>query len=124
MKIAIFGKSPISENKCILKITMFITNTRITRKTLVSIYDSLFIFTNPYGKYGTMAVVGSTQPQTNEYQEYFLGGKGGRCVGLTTLSPCFDYLEIWEFQPPRTLRVCTGIDLPLNIYTCLNVSSR
>jgi hypothetical protein len=20
----------------------------------------------------------------NEYQEYFLGGKGGRCVGLTT----------------------------------------
>jgi len=103
---------------------MFITNTRITRKTLVSIYDSFFIFTNPYGKYGTMAV-GSTQPQTNEYQEYFLRGKGGRCVGLTTLSPsCFDYLEIWEFQPPGTLRVCTGIDLPLNIYTCLNVSSR
>ena len=23
----------------------------------------------------------------NEYQEYFLGGKGGRCVRLTTLSP-------------------------------------
>jgi len=21
----------------------------------------------------------------NEYQEYFLGGKGGRCVGLTCL---------------------------------------
>jgi len=21
----------------------------------------------------------------NEYQEYFLGGKGGRCVGLTNL---------------------------------------
>jgi hypothetical protein len=23
----------------------------------------------------------------NEYQEYFLGGKGGRCIGLTTLLP-------------------------------------
>jgi len=23
----------------------------------------------------------------NEYQEYFLGDKGGRCVGLTTLPP-------------------------------------
>ena len=23
----------------------------------------------------------------NEYQEYFLGGKGGRCMGLTTLPP-------------------------------------
>ena len=23
----------------------------------------------------------------NEHQEYFLGGKGGRCVGLTTLPP-------------------------------------
>ena len=28
-----------------------------------------------------------------EYQEYFLGGKGGRCVGLTTLPPsCADCL--------------------------------
>jgi len=33
----------------------------------------------------------------NEYQEYFLGGKGGRCVRLTTLPPsCADCLEIWE----------------------------
>jgi len=29
----------------------------------------------------------------NEYQEYFLGGKGGLCVGLTTLShSCADCL--------------------------------
>jgi len=46
----------------------------------------------------------------NEYQEYFLGGKGGRCVGLTTLAPsCADCLEIWEPQPPGTLRVCPGL---------------
>jgi hypothetical protein len=42
----------------------------------------------------------------NKYQEYFLGGKGGRCLGLTNLQPsCADYLEIWQPQPPGTLRV-------------------
>jgi len=47
----------------------------------------------------------------NEYQEYFLGGcKGGQCVGLTTLPPsCADCLEIWEPQPPGTLRACPGL---------------
>jgi hypothetical protein len=50
----------------------------------------------------------------NEYQEYFLGGKGGRCGGLTTLPPsCADCLEIWEPQTPGTLRACNGIPLPL-----------
>jgi len=43
----------------------------------------------------------------NEYQEYFLGGKSGRWVGLTTLPPsCADCLEFWEPQPPGTLRAC------------------
>jgi len=47
----------------------------------------------------------------HEYQEYFLGGKGGRCVGLTNLPPsCADCLEIWEPQPPGTLRVCPGLE--------------
>jgi len=46
----------------------------------------------------------------NEYQEYFLGGKGGQCVGLTTLPPsCADCLKIWEPQPPGTLRACPGL---------------
>jgi len=53
----------------------------------------------------------------NEYQECFLGGKGGRCVGLTTLPPsCSDCLEIWESRPLRTLRACTGNALPLLTY--------
>jgi len=46
----------------------------------------------------------------NEYQEYYLGGgegKFGRCVGLTTLpNSCAHCLEIWEPQPPGTLRPC------------------
>jgi len=46
----------------------------------------------------------------NEYQEYFLGSKGSRCVGLTTLPPSSaDYLEMWEPQPPETFRVCPGL---------------
>jgi len=48
----------------------------------------------------------------NECQGYFLGkrGKGGRCVRLTILPPsCADCLEIWELQPPGTLRACAGL---------------
>jgi len=46
----------------------------------------------------------------NEYQEYFLRGKGSRCVGLTTLSPlCVDCLEISKPQPPGNLRACPGL---------------
>jgi hypothetical protein len=46
----------------------------------------------------------------NEYQEYFLGSKGRRCVGLKTLpSTRTESLEIWEPQPPGTLRACPGL---------------
>ena len=45
----------------------------------------------------------------DEYQEYFLGGKDGRCVGLTNLpTSCADCLEIWEPQLPGTLTACPG----------------
>ena len=46
----------------------------------------------------------------NEHQEYFLWGKRGRYVGLTTLPPsCVECLEIWEPQHPGTLRACSGL---------------
>jgi len=39
----------------------------------------------------------------------FPAGKGSQCVGLTTLPlSCADCLEIWEPQPPGTLRACPG----------------
>jgi len=56
--------------------------------------------------------LGLTQPLTemSNYQEYLLGGKGGRCVGLTTLPPsCVDCLDIWEPETPGTFRACRGL---------------
>jgi len=51
---------------------------------------------------------------TNEYQVYFLGGKGGWCVRLTTLPPSCAVvmksgnLKFLEFSGP--LQACNGSD--------------
>ena len=46
----------------------------------------------------------------NENEEYFLGSKDGRCVGLTTLPPSrADCLEIGEPQTSGTLRASPGL---------------
>ena len=70
----------------------------------------LFIWHNPSGR--TMVL---TQPLTEmSIKNISWGGKGGRCVGLTNLSPsCADCLEIWEPQPPGILRVCPGLSVAL-----------
>jgi hypothetical protein len=43
----------------------------------------------------------------NEYQEYFLGCKGSRCVGLTALAPscadCLVILGVWNSWSPNGL---------------------
>ena len=46
-----------------------------------------------------------------EYQEYFLGGKGGRCIGLTLPPSCANCFEICIPQPPEAFKACTGIAL-------------
>jgi hypothetical protein len=63
---------------------------------------------NPSGR--TMAL-GLTQPLTKmSTRNISWGGKGNWCVQLTTLPPsCANYLEIWEPQPPGTLRACPGL---------------
>jgi len=53
----------------------------------------------------------------NEYQEYFLGGKGGRCVRLTTLPPpCAVVTKSGNLnflEPSGPVQACNGTDLPL-----------
>jgi len=55
--------------------------------------------------------LGSTQPLTKmSTMVISWGGKGGWCIGLTTLPAlCDDHLEIWEPQPPGTVRACPGL---------------
>ena len=54
----------------------------------------------------------------NEYHEYFLGIKGGRCLGLTTLPPSYiDCFQIWEpnlLEPsgPFLAWIRTALSLP------------
>jgi hypothetical protein len=53
-----------------------------------------------------------------EYKEYFLRGKDGRCIRLTTLPPsCADCLEIWEPPLPGMLRACNrpAVGMLLNL---------
>jgi hypothetical protein len=63
--------------------------------------------------------LGLTQPLTEmSTRNIYLRGKGGRCVGLTTLPPSFAEFEIWEPQPPGTLRACPGLyrDCSISIF--------
>ena len=45
----------------------------------------------------------------NEYQAYFLGGKGGRCIGLTTLAPSYADWSLNLLKPSGPIQACTGI---------------
>ena len=68
-----------------------------------------FHWHNPSGR---TVVLRSTQPPTemSSMDISWVGGKGGRCVGLPTFPhSCVDYLEIWESQPPETFRVCPDL---------------
>ena len=76
------------------------------RKVAVSIPDD--VIENFF--YFFVALEVDSDSNRNEYQEYFLRSKGGRCLGLTTLPPSrVDCLEIWEPQPSPTLRACPGL---------------
>jgi hypothetical protein len=62
---------------------------------------------NPSGH--TMALE-STQILTEMNTRNISWGKGGRCLGLTTLPPsCADWIKIWEPQPPGTIRAYQGL---------------
>jgi len=50
-----------------------------------------------------------------------MGGKGSQYVGLITLpASCAGFHEIWEPQPPGTLRACPGLyRICFSIASCL-----
>ena len=56
----------------------------------------------------------------NEYQEYFVGGKGGRCVRLTTLPPsCAVVMKSGNLnflEPSGHLQACNGTALTLPLH--------
>jgi hypothetical protein len=57
-----------------------------------------------------MALRVDSASNRNENQEYFLVGKGGRYLGLTTFSPsCSDCLDILKDEPLGALRVCPDL---------------
>jgi hypothetical protein len=59
---------------------------------------------------GVIGIFHWHNPSSRTIPGIFLGGKGGRCVRLTTLPPpCADCLKIWEPQPPGPLRACQGL---------------
>ena len=63
-----------------------------------------FYWLNPSGRAVSLV---STQSNRNEYQIHSLGGKGGRCVGLTTLPPsrtdCLKVMAVSTFWSPYGL---------------------
>jgi hypothetical protein len=66
--------------------------------------------------------LGPTQPLTEmSTRNISWGGKRGWCVRLTTLRPsCANCLEMWEPQPPGTLRACPGLQWDSFTFTSLS----
>jgi len=82
-----------------------------SRKFAGSIPDGvigIFHWHNPSVR--TMAL-GSTQSLTEmSTRNISWGGKGSRCLGLTTLrASCADCIKIWEPQPPGTIWATPGL---------------
>ena len=66
--------------------------------------------------------LGLTQAVTEMSTRNILGGKGVRCVGLTTLpSSGAECLEIWEPQPSGTLWACPGLYFDCFIFTFYHI---
>jgi len=82
-----------------------------SRKVAGSITDGVIRIFHWHNPSGRNIALGLAQPLTEMSTTIISwGGKGGRCVGLTTLPLlCADCLEIWEPQPPGTLRACPGL---------------
>jgi hypothetical protein len=78
------------------------------QKVAGSIPDGVTGIFHGHNPFDLTMALGLTQPVT--VPRIFPGGKGGWCVGLTTLpSSCAYCQEIWEPQPDGTLRASPGL---------------
>jgi hypothetical protein len=81
-----------------------------SRKVAGSIPDGvtgIFHWHNPSCRSMTLE---SIQPLSEMSTRNISWSKGGRCVWMTTLPlSCADCLEIWEPEPPRSLKACPGL---------------
>jgi len=86
-----------------MRLSSWLRHRSTSRKVVGSIPDGVISFRLHYGP-----AVDSASDR-DKYQEYFLRGKGGRCVGQTTLPPsCADCLAIlMEHSGP--VQACTGL---------------
>jgi len=68
--------------------------------------------------------LGLAQPLTEmSTRNISWGGRGGQCVGLTTLPFSYaDSLKIWEPQPPGTLRPSPGLQWDCFAFYTFHVS--
>jgi hypothetical protein len=66
------------------------------------------LFSDIFPSDRTMAL-GSTQPLVKMSTRNIPGGKGGRCVRLTSPPSRAEYHEIWEPKPPGTLWATSGL---------------
>jgi hypothetical protein len=91
------------------------------RNVVGSISDGVIGIFPWHNRFGRTVALGSTQPLT----EMSSRGKGGLCIGLTTVPPsCADCLEIWQPQTPGTMRVCPGMYRDCFTFTSLYISMR
>jgi len=119
------GRTACTEPQCLNKVALYLFLwlhwSLPNRKFAGSIPDDvteIFHWHNPSGR--TMAL-GLTKPLTEMSTRIFPGGKGGRCVGLTLPHSCADCLEIWEPQPPGTLRACRGLQWDCFTFTFISL---
>ena len=75
-----------------------------SRKVAGSIPDGVIGIFHWHNSSGRTVALGLIQPLTE------MSTRNISCVGLTALPPSWaDCLEIWEPQPPGTLRACPGL---------------
>jgi len=101
---------------------MFCTTSRNVSGSIPDGVIAIFYWHNPSRP--TVAL-GSIWLLTGISTGIFPGGKGGRCVELTTLpSSCAYCLDVWEHLPPGTFRACPGLQwdwFTFTLFVCITV---